>query len=218
MEYLLAQVGVAVFAISGVLSATQQRLDIFSIVVVGLLTAIGGGTLRDVILDVPVFWLQDLTAFWVALGASFATFLGIRFILQLPRRLLSYLDAMGVALFAVQAIDKTLAFGYPAAVAVVMGLVTSIAGGILRDVVTHRPTLLLSRELYATPIVLGGMVYILLIPLLPLPLGRGIALGVIFGLRAIAIRWQLFLPLRLTLKIDPYSREPNPLDPDGPQP
>lgn len=70
MEYALAQVGVAVLAISGVLSAARQRLDIFS-VVVGLLTAIGGGTLRDVILDVPVFWLVDLTAFWVALGASF---------------------------------------------------------------------------------------------------------------------------------------------------
>jgi uncharacterized membrane protein YeiH len=202
MEYLFAQVGVAVFAISGVLSAAQQRLDIFSIVVVGLLTAIGGGTLRDLILDVPVFWLEDLTAFWVALGASFATFAGIRLILRLPLRLLSYLDAMGVALFAIQAIDKTLAFGHPAAVAVVMGLVTSIAGGILRDVVTHRPTLLLSRELYATPIVLGGILYVVMCQVIATPVSRLVAMGLIFGMRAIAIRWQLFLPLRLTLKID----------------
>lgn len=202
MEYLLAQLGVAVFAVSGVLSAAQQRLDIFSIVVVGLLTAIGGGTLRDVILDVPVFWLEDMTAFWVAMAASFATFLGIRLILRLPSRLLSYLDALGVALFAVQAIDKTLAAGYPAAVAVVMGLITGIAGGILRDVVTHRPTLLLSRELYATPIVLGGTLYVLLLPLTASPTLRVLAMAVIFGMRAIAIRWQLFLPLRLTLKID----------------
>jgi uncharacterized membrane protein YeiH len=202
MEYLFAQVGVAVFAISGVLSAARQRLDIFSIVVVGLLTAIGGGTLRDLILNVPVFWLQDLTAFWVALGASFAAFAGVRLILKLPLRLLSYLDAMGVALFAIQAIDKTLAFGYPAAVAVVMGLVTSIAGGIIRDVVTHRPTLLLSRELYATPIVLGGILYVVLLQFMVSPLSRLVAMGVMFGIRAIAIRWQLFLPLRLTLKID----------------
>jgi uncharacterized membrane protein YeiH len=202
MEYFLAQAGVAVFAVSGVLSAARQRLDIFSIVVVGLLTALGGGTLRDVILDVPVFWLEDLSAFWIAIGASFATFVGIRFILKLPQRLLSYLDAMGVALFAVQAIDKTLAFGHPAAVAVVMGLVTSIAGGILRDVVTHRPTLLLSRELYATPIILGGILYVVLMLMRPSPLCRLVAMGLIFGMRAIAIRWQLFLPLRLTLKID----------------
>lgn len=202
MEDFLAQVGIAVFAVSGVLSAARQRLDIVSIVVVGLLTAVGGGTLRDVILNVPVFWLLDLTSFWVALGASFATFVGIRFILKLPLRLLSYLDAMGVALFAVQAIDKTLLFGYPAPVAVVMGLVTSIAGGIIRDVVTNRPTLLLSRELYATPILLGGTLYVVLFQVMPSPLNRAIAMGLIFGIRAIAIRWQLFLPLRLTLKID----------------
>lgn len=202
MEYVLAQAGLVVFAVSGVLSAARQRLDIFSIVVVGLLTALGGGTLRDIILDVPVFWLHDLTAFWIALGASFATFIGIRLILKVPQRLLSYLDAMGVALFAVQAIDKTLLFGYPAAVAVVMGLITSIAGGIMRDVVTNRPTLLLSRELYATPIMLGGILYVVLMSRLPSPLCRLVAMGLIFSLRAIAIRWQLFLPLRLTLKID----------------
>lgn len=202
MEYLLAQLGVAVFAISGVLSAAQQRLDIFSIVVVGLLTAIGGGTLRDVILDVPVFWLEDMTAFWVAIAASFSTFIGIRLILRLPPRLLSYLDALGVALFAVQAIDKTLAADHSAAVAVVMGLITGIAGGILRDVVTNRPTLLLSRELYATPIVLGGALYVLLLPLTHSPTIRLLAMAVMFGMRAIAIRWQLFLPLRLTLKVD----------------
>lgn len=203
MEYTLAQVGAAVFAVSGVLSAAQQRLDIFSVVVVGLLTAIGGGTLRDVILDVPVFWLLDLTTFWVALGASFATFLGFRFLLKLPPRILAYLDAMGVALFSVQAIDKTLSLGHPAAVAVVMGLITSIAGGILRNVVTHRPTMLLSRELYATPIVLGGILYVLLLRAIPSPWGRLMAMELIFGIRATAIRWQLFLPLRLTLKVDP---------------
>jgi uncharacterized membrane protein YeiH len=209
MENMLAQVGIAVFAMSGVLSATRQRLDIFSIVIVGLVTAIGGGTLRDMILDVPVFWLVDLTAFWVAIAASFTTFIGIRFILRLPLRLLSYLDAMGVALFSVQAIDKTLSFGYPAAVAVVMGLITSIAGGIIRDVVTHRPTLLLSRELYATPIVLGGILYTVLIRLMPSPLSRLIAMGIIFGLRAMAIRWRICLPLKLTLKIDADQEQSN---------
>ncbi|MGB3201653.1 MAG: trimeric intracellular cation channel family protein [Nodosilinea sp.] len=202
MEYVLAQAGIAVFAMSGVLSATRQRLDLFSIVVVGLLTAVGGGTLRDMILDVPVFWLVDLTAFWVAITASFVTFIGVRFILKLPMRLLSYLDAIGIALFSIQAIDRTLALGYPAAVAVVMGLITSIAGGIVRDVVTHRPTLLLSREFYATPILLGGIFYILLSQLTSAPAIRLIAMGVIFATRAIAIRWRLCLPLQLTLKID----------------
>lgn len=202
MEYIFVQVGIAVFATSGVLSASRQRLDIFSIVVVGLLTALGGGTLRDLILDVPVTWLIDLTPFWVAVWAACLTFLGIRFILKLPRRLLAYLDALGIALFAIQAIDKTLGLGHSATVAVVMGLITSIAGGIIRDVVTHRPTLLLSRELYATPILLGGMLYIGLIQVLPAPMSRLIAMATIFGMRAAAIRWQLFLPLGLTLKVN----------------
>ncbi|TVP66203.1 MAG: trimeric intracellular cation channel family protein [Leptolyngbya sp. LCM1.Bin17] len=217
MEYFLAQVGIAVFAVSGVLSAVRQRLDIFSIVVVGLLTAIGGGTLRDLILNVPVFWLEDLTGFWVAVGASFMTFVGIRLILKLPLRLLAYLDAIGIALFSVQAIDKTLALGYPAAVAIVMGLITSIAGGIARDVVTHRPTMLLSRELYATPILLGAMLYVLLSPY---PGSRPVAMAVIFTIRAAAIRWQLFLPLRLTLQVDiddtPYRPHPGQDRPDPP--
>jgi uncharacterized membrane protein YeiH len=202
MEYFLTQLGIGVFAITGVLSAAKQRLDIFSIVLVGLLTALGGGTLRDVILDLPVFWLADLTYFWVAVGASCLTFVGIRYILKLPRRLLSYLDAMGVALVSVQVIEKTLGSDYPPTVAVVMGIVTGIAGGILRDVVTQHPTLLLSRELYATPILIGSVLYILLLPVVPGAMGRFLAMAVIFGLRAAAIRWQVFVPLRLTLKVN----------------
>ena len=200
---VLDYASVAIFALTGALVASRSQLDIVGFIFIACLTAVGGGTLRDVILDVPVFWLLDLTTFWVALGASFATFLGFRFLLKLPPRILAYLDAMGVALFSVQAIDKTLSLGHPAAVAVVMGLITSIAGGILRNVVTHRPTMLLSRELYATPIVLGGILYVLLLRAIPSPWGRLMAMGLIFGIRATAIRWQLFLPLRLTLKVDP---------------
>jgi uncharacterized membrane protein YeiH len=205
MEYFLTQVGIGVFAISGVLSAARTRLDIVSVIFVGLLTALGGGTLRDMILDLPVFWLLDLTYFWVAMGASCLTFVGIRFILRLPPRLISYLDAAGIALISVQVIEKTLDAGYFPTVAVVMGIVTGIAGGLLRDVVTQRPTLLLSRELYATPILVGCVVYLILIPLLPQPIDRLIAMVIIFALRAIIIHWQISIPLHLTLEIKQKS-------------
>lgn len=102
MEYFLTQLGISVFAISGVLSAARTRLDLVSVIIVGLLTALGGGTLRDIILDLPVFWLLDLTYFWVAMGASCLTFVGIPLILKLPLRLISYLDAAGIALISVQ--------------------------------------------------------------------------------------------------------------------
>lgn len=202
MEYALAQVATAVFAITGVLSAARQRLDILSIVVVGLLTALGGGTLRDTMLDARVFWLVDLTYFWVALAASCLAFSGARLITRLPPRLLAYLDGVGIALFSIQAIDKTIALGYPATVGVVMGVITSVAGGVIRDVVTSHPTMLLSRELYATAIVVGGILYVGGLTWVTAPYGRLLAMGLIFGLRAMAIRWQLFLPLRLTLKLD----------------
>lgn len=201
MEYFLTQLGIGVFAISGVLSAARTRLDIVSITLVGLLTALGGGTLRDIILDLPVFWLSDLTYFWVAVGASCFAFVGIRFILKLPPRLISYLDAAGIALISVQVIEKTLASGYGPTVAVVMGIVTGIAGGLFRDMVTQRPTLLLSRELYATPILVGCVVYLGLMALMPQSQARLLAMAITFGLRSAIIRWQISIPLRLTLEI-----------------
>jgi len=202
VEYTLSQVATAVFAITGVLSAARQRLDILSVMVVGLLTALGGGTLRDTMLDAQVFWLRDLTYFWVALAASCLAFGGARLMTQLPKGLLAYLDGVGIALFSIQAIDKTIFLGYPATVGVVMGVVTSVAGGVIRDVVTSRPTMLLSRELYATAIVVGGILYVGVLFTVADPYGRLLAMGLIFGLRAMAIRWQLFLPLRLTLKLE----------------
>jgi uncharacterized membrane protein YeiH len=203
MEYVLTQLGIAVFAISGVLSATHQRLDILSIVLVGLLTALGGGTVRDMILDLPVFWVEDLVYFWVAVGASFLTFVGIRLILKLPPRLLSYLDAAGVALLSVQVIEKTLTSGYPSTVAVAMGILTGIAGGMFRDVVTQRPTLLLSRELYATPILMGCVIYLMLLWFMPQSISRYLAMAIIFTLRAVIIHWNIYMPLRLTLEVRP---------------
>lgn len=201
MEYFLTQLGIGVFAISGVLSAASTRLDIVSIIAVGLLTALGGGTLRDMILDLPVFWLFDLTYFWVAVGASCLAFVGIRLILRLPPRLISYLDAAGIALISVQVIEKSLAFGYVPTVAVVMGIVTGIAGGLFRDMVTQRPTLLLSRELYATPILVGCVGYLVLMSLMPQTQARLLAMAIIFGLRSAIIRWQISIPLQLTLEI-----------------
>ncbi len=203
MEYFLTQLGIGVFAISGVLSAARTRLDIVSITLVGLLTALGGGTLRDIILDLPVFWLSDLTYFWVAVGASCFAFVGIRFILKLPPRLISYLDAAGIALISVQVIEKTLASGYGPTVAVVMGIVTGIAGGLFRDMVTQRPTLLLSRELYATPILVGCVVYLLLMALMSQAQARLLAMAIIFAQRSAIIHWQISIPLRLTLEIKP---------------
>ena len=99
----------------------------------------------------------------MALAASFIAFLFIaRFSVQ---KLLLYLDAVGVALFTIQAIDKVLGLGYAPVIAVIMGIITGIGGGLVRDIMTDRPTLLMTRDLYATPILLGSLVYLVLLTL-----------------------------------------------------
>jgi uncharacterized membrane protein YeiH len=161
-------------------------------------TALGGGTIRDVIIRAPVFWIEDVNYVWTAVAAALAAF----FLGRLFRRtylLLLYLDGLGAALFGVVAADKVLALQFSTPVAVVMGVLTSIGGGLTRDVLAGRTTLLMSREIYATPILLGCTVYVLLRHFAPgFPFGELLALTFMAGLRVIAIHHKLEMPDWLT--------------------
>ena len=148
-------IAIGVFAITGVLAGLRKGADIFSLLVFGLVTALGGGTIRDMILNIPVFWVNDLSYIWVAVGAAFLAFFVYR-VISRAYRLLLYLDAIGVALFTIQSIDKVLGLGHPPAIAIIMGIITGIGGGLVRDVLTDRPNLLMTKDLYATPILVGG--------------------------------------------------------------
>lgn len=201
MIYYMAMVGLAAFAVSGVMAAGKKDMDLFSVVLLGIVTALGGGTIRDVVIDVnPVFWIADLSYFWVALTASVIAFFMIRRITHLSRLLL-YLDAFGLALFTVLATEKTITLGFARPVAVLMGLATGIAGGMIRDVLTHRQTLLLSREFYATPALLGAILFAVLDYIFP-EHGYHQIYGaiLILALRAAAIQWGLYYPRWLMLK------------------
>jgi uncharacterized membrane protein YeiH len=160
IEALLFQLGAAVFAITGVLAAARQNMDVMSFMIVGVVTAVGGGTLRDLMLDVPLFWIEDVSYLYVAAIAAVATFFfEQRF--RATLRAFLYLDAVATALFTVLAIVKTLQLGFSTGVALSMGIVTGIGGSIIRDLLTGQPTLLMRRELYMTPILLGGALYAL---------------------------------------------------------
>lgn len=165
-NYWAGQVGIAVFAVTGVLAAVHRRLSLFAVVVIGVITAVGGGTIRDMVLGVPVYWLHDFNYVIVATVATIVAFVLERR-LQDTYTLLLHLDGLACALFAVLAMDKTLSLGYAEPVAVVMGVVTGIGGGIIRDVLLGEPTLLVRKELYATPILFGGILYASLILLVP---------------------------------------------------
>src|SRR5262245_23064408 len=195
--YEIQMIGTAVFAVTGVLAVTRRGLDLFGAAVLGLVTAIGGGTIRDLIIRVPVFWLEDVYYIWIALAAAVVTF----FANQRARSsyaLLLYLDALGAALFGVQATEHVLALQLGATTAISMGVLTSIGGGLIRDVLAGRPTLLMSREIYATPILVGCTLYALL---RSLSLGPGLlsvaVIAFIFCLRASAIRWHIEMPVWL---------------------
>jgi uncharacterized membrane protein YeiH len=203
LSFYIAMAGTVAFASSAVLSVAERKVDLFAAIVLGIITAVGGGTVRDVILDEPVFWASELSYMWVALTASVATFLAYRlFESKTIRNLFLYVDGFAVAMFAIQATEKVwrLEFGLPIA-PVIMGVITAIGGGLIRDVLAGRPTLLMSRELYAVPVTVGCILFTLILAYAHeyrLP-GSIVCLILIFGIRAAAIRWNLQVPEWATL-------------------
>jgi uncharacterized membrane protein YeiH len=187
-------VAVAVFAISGALAAAEQKLDILGFVLFGTVTGIGGGTVRDLLLDADhVFWIADTRYLWVGILISVATwFLAPLF--HSLRKLLLWADAIGLALFSVLGTIKALQFGAPPVVAVVLGMMTATFGSLIRDTLLNRQPVLLEPEIYVTASLLGAISYILFTQLpatthIAMPLAMSLA----FGLRAGAILfgWQL---------------------------
>ena len=198
LQYLLGMAGTVAFAATAVAAVAPKRVDLFGAVVLGIITAIGGGTIRDLILEVPVFWSTDLNYIWVAMGASVAAFVANRTMTrgQVYTSML-YLDAIGAAMFAVQATHKVMDmnFGLPLA-PILLGVTTAIGGGLIRDVLAGRTTLLLRRELYAVPVTIGCVFYAVLLSMFP---ENAILIGyastlLIFAMRAAAIYWNLSVP------------------------
>jgi uncharacterized membrane protein YeiH len=195
--YYFEMLGTAVFAITGVLAVTRRGLDVFGALVLGIVTALGGGTVRDLIIGAPPFWITDFNYVWVAAGGALAAF-SVGSVFRNAYRGLLYLDALGAALFAVTAANKVLLLGLSGPVAVTMGVLTGIGGGLIRDVLAGRPTLLMSREIYATPILLGCIVFVILQIGAVFPYAAGVGFTIIFGLRALAIHRHLEMPAWLT--------------------
>ncbi len=186
------------FAITGVLAIADRGVDLFGVLVLGVITAIGGGTIRDIILGVPAFWSSSQIFVWLALGACVLTFVAESFFTQ-PQiyRWMLYIDGLGAALFGIQGADKAWSAGFGLPVGpVILGVVTAIGGGLLRDILAGRKTLLMSHELYAIPVTLGCCIYVLILNFLPEYTLEGsvICMLAIFGLRVAAIRWDLRVP------------------------
>jgi uncharacterized membrane protein YeiH len=190
---LLDQVGVLVFAVSGGIVAVRAKMDPLGVLVLSFLTALGGVTLRDLILDAPIFWLTDTRSLLMVLfGAILAWVFGTRVEEFKPIR---WADAVGLALFAVAGTAKAIGLGHSITIAVIMGGVTASAGGLLRDVVAGREPMLLKQDIYATAALLGGLGYALSDRVgLSFELSTLIGFSLAFALRACAIRFGWSLP------------------------
>ena len=194
--YYLDLAGVAVFAASGVLAARGRDLDLLGVIVVAAITAIGGGTLRDLLLNRhPIFWVTDAWYLVVITAAAILTVAYVR-VRPVPGVTLLVADALGLALFAVSGAQLAQEAQCPPLIVVLMGTMTGVTGGVLRDIITAQVPLILRREIYATAAIVGIAAYMALDALgMPRALAFGAGMVVVVALRLLAIRWGLHLPV-----------------------
>ena len=194
--YFLDLVGVAVFAVSGVLAARNGGLDLLGVIVIAAITAIGGGTLRDLLLNrYPIFWITDAQYLTVIMASALLTVAYVR-VRPPPGKALLVADAVGLALFALSGAQVAEAAQCPAIIVVLMGTMTGVAGGVLRDVITAQVPLILRRDIYATAAIVGVALYLLLQAFgLQRSAAFGAGMAVVIALRLLAIHWGLQLPI-----------------------
>lgn len=192
--------GTFVFAISGVMAAIERKFDLFGTIILALVTAVGGGTLRDILIgDTPVSWLQSDIHIYVILGTIPVTYFFSKELHNL-RKTFRLFDTLGIGLFTILGLEKSLAMDFSPLVAVMMGVVSAVFGGVTRDVLSSQVPLIFRKEVYASACFAGACMYLLLnyfevIDSLKLIL----SIGVVIAIRMLALRkgWNIpFKPLR----------------------
>lgn len=187
-------IGTVAFAVSGVLTAMNQRMDPFGILIVASAAAIGGGTLRDVLIGVPVMWMHDLTYLYVILATTIIT-IPFRKRIRYIRRSLFLFDTIGLALYTVVGVEKGIEAGFSPVICIVLGTMTASFGGVLRDILSNKIPIIFRKEIYATASILGGVTYFILTKT---PLSNGyiviISMVSIMIIRLLAIYFDLSLP------------------------
>jgi uncharacterized membrane protein YeiH len=193
---LLEHSAIAVGALTGVLAAKGRGLDLFGVVVLALVAALGGGSLRDVLAgDVPVAWLRNPALLYTAGGTALVAFFVCK-TWEPPARLLQVADAFGLALFTIAGTQKGHLMGFSNAAAIVLGVITGVAGGIIRDVLTSRVPLVFQRDTYyyATAAFAGAVAYSGLKPWLGDVWAPWFGVAIALTLRLSALRYRLALP------------------------
>lgn len=158
---IIEMMGTVAFAISGIRLASAKKFDWFGALVVGFVTAVGGGTLRDMLIGAPIFWMQSSVYMWGTLLAFFIVMVFRKFLVHLNNTIF-WFDCIGLGLFAVVGYEKAFVLDYPIWVCIFMGTITGVVGGIIRDVLINEVPIIFTQDLYAVACIAGGILFAIL--------------------------------------------------------
>lgn len=186
--------GSFVFAVSGALIAMKRKLDPFGVLIVSFITAVGGGTLRDILIDRPVFWLYDTTILYAVLAGSIIAMIFKTKLNFFDKPMFLY-DALGLGLFTITGVQIGLENNLDYLICVLLGTVTGVFGGVLRDIVVNKIPVVFKQEIYATASILGGLMYLILMDVnIQKPYLQIVPIVLIILIRLIAVYFNISLP------------------------
>lgn len=195
LEYLLELIGTYFFAISGVIASEDKDKNWFGAAFTGFITAIGGGSLRDMILgSYPLVWVGDVNFLYAIIVGVFTAFLFYQFFLKLKRTML-FFDMVGIAFFTILGVEKSLSLGVSPEIAAMMGMFSAVMGGVIRDTLTNATPVIFRKEIYATACLAGAVVYLIINSFgVERDVNLLISSGFIILLRILALKFKLTLP------------------------
>lgn len=193
--YVIDILGTFAFAVSGALVALDKKFDIFGVIIIAFVTAVGGGMLRDVLINAhPINWIGDLNYLFVIFCAVLFTFLFKSKIAYLSKTLFLF-DTIGISVFTLLGLEKALSFGLHPVIALIMGMISAVFGGVLRDVLTAKIPLIFEKEIYASACLAGGLMYLILNYFrVEENTNFIISALVVVTIRGVAVRFSLELP------------------------
>ena len=195
MFYTIDILGTIAFTISGVLVAINKKMDLFGILIIGFVTAIGGGTLRDILIgQTPVSWMQDITYTYVILGSAIFAML-FRSYINYLRTSLFLFDTIGIGLYTVVGIEKGIHADLHPVICIALGTITASFGGVIRDILSNEIPVIFRKEIYATACIIGGITYFL-VRMFPLDDNFVFLLsaGIVILIRILAVKFKIGLP------------------------
>lgn len=195
LQYALELIGTFVFAISGALAVREREHDLFGAGFTGFITAIGGGTLRDILLDAhPLVWIGDIYFLYAILVGILAAFVFPNFLSRL-RKTFFLFDTLGIGFFTVLGVEKALSLGVRPEIAAIMGMFSAVMGGVIRDTLTNEIPILFRKEIYASACLAGAILYLVLSYFgIAREWNLLISMSTVISIRLIAMKYKLSLP------------------------